>query len=101
MSIEELLEAPERYFRESAEDDRNVAMAQHSCLMAGTTLLLAGGFQFSEDPERGEITRRAEVDREQLPTQFQARQYGWSYADQSRVKVTACTWRAEKTSNNK
>jgi hypothetical protein len=85
MSIEELLEALERYVRESAEGDRKVAMAQHSCLMAGTTLLLAGGFQFSEDPERGEIARRAELDREQRPTRLQARQYGWSYADQARA----------------
>jgi hypothetical protein len=85
MSIEELLEALERYVRESAEGDRKVAMAQHFCLMAGTTLLLAGGFQFSEDPERGEITRRAELDGEQRPTRLQARQYGWSYADQARA----------------
>jgi hypothetical protein len=42
MSIEEVLESLERYVRESAEGDRNVAMAQHSCLMAGTTLLLGG-----------------------------------------------------------
>jgi len=73
MSIQELLEALKRYVRESAEGDRKVAVAQHSCLMAGTTLLLAGGFQFSEDPERGEITRRAELDREQRPTRLQAR----------------------------
>jgi hypothetical protein len=30
MSIEELLEALERYVRESAEGDRKVTMAQHS-----------------------------------------------------------------------
>jgi hypothetical protein len=53
--------------------------------MAGTTLLLAGGFQFSEDPERGEITRRVELDREQRPTRLQACQCGWSYADQARA----------------
>ena len=73
MSIEEVLEALERSVRESAEGDRKVAMAQHSCLMAGTALLLAGGFQFSEDPERDEITRRPELDRQQCPTRFQAR----------------------------
>ena len=84
MSIEEVLEALERSVRESAEGDRKVAMAQHSCLMAGTALLLAGGFQFSEDPERDEIARRAELDREQ-PNTLQARQYGWSYADQARA----------------
>src|SRR5258708_40012481 len=45
------------------------------------TLLLAGGFQFNEDPERDEITRRPELDREQCPTRLQARQYGWSDGD--------------------
>jgi hypothetical protein len=55
MSIEEVLEALERYIRESAEGDRQVALEQYSYLMAGTALLLAGGFQFSEDPERGEL----------------------------------------------
>jgi hypothetical protein len=67
------------------------------------TLLLAGGLQFSEDPERDDITRRPELDREQGPTRLQARQYGWSYADQFAPKVTACAWHAEKitTSNNK
>jgi hypothetical protein len=60
-------------------------MSIEELLEAGTTLLLARGFQFSEDPERGEITRRAELDREQRPTRLQARQYGWSYADQARA----------------
>jgi hypothetical protein len=70
MSIEELLEALERYIRESAEGDREVAMAQHSCPNPAPR----GRFQFSEDSERGEITRRAELNREQYATRLQARQ---------------------------
>jgi hypothetical protein len=78
------IEALERYVRESAGRSRS-DLAQHSCPMAGTTLLVPGGFQFSEDPERGEITRRVELDREQRPTRLQACQCGWSYADQARA----------------
>jgi hypothetical protein len=78
MSIEELLEALERYVRESAEGDREVAIAQHSCPNPAPSGRIPG----REDLERGEITRRPELDREQCPTRLQARQYGWSYADQ-------------------
>ena len=84
MSIEEVLEALERSVRESAEGDRKVAMAQHSCLMAGTALLLPGGFQFSEDPERGELLD-ARNSIASSPTRLQASQYGWSYAEQARA----------------
>jgi hypothetical protein len=67
MSIEEFLEALERYVRESAEGDREVAMAQHSC----------------QNPAPSErIPGREDLEREQCPTRLQARQYGWSYADQ-------------------
>jgi hypothetical protein len=85
MSIEEVFESLERYARESGQGDRKVDVARHFRLMAGTALLLAGGFQFSEDPERRELLDARELDREQRPRRLQARQYGWSYADQARA----------------